>query len=437
VTELHGFHDRLIVFVADGTLGRQRARQEVLGSELLMTRFQGTTDLMQLDIDRFVQATRRDERVTLDRAYGALGLVGFFALAIAFTLFGKVPERVRRLYSAQEDARRQAERGANAARALEHVSDAVLLVDESGSIRSWNAAAEGLFALPAARAMHLRAARVVPSYEPLVESAREGTLLPVTIGDDEHWLASSLSEFEGGSVLTVRDATAGYRLERARSDFVATASHELRTPLTSIYGGIRTLNARRGQLTVEQETRLLHLIEQESAQLTMIVDQLLTTSAVDRGELHLASTECDLPSVCAGAVEAARARTPGAQIVLELPETFPVTRCDESMLRQVLGNLIENAVKYTVGSVLVKLSAEDGRARIDVSDEGPGIPLAEQERIFEKFYRLDAPMKSGVGGSGLGLYISRAIVDQMGGSLSVRSSPDAGSTFTVTLPVEA
>jgi two-component system phosphate regulon sensor histidine kinase PhoR len=437
VTVLHGFYDRLIVFVADGTLGRRRAQQEVLGSERLITRFQATTALMQHDIDRFVQETRRDERVTRDRAYGALALVGFLALAIAVTLFAKVPERLRRLYSAEEEARLQAEQGANAARALEHVSDAVLLVDEAGLIRSWNTAAEQLFAVPAGRALLRRADRVVPSYESLIAAAGEGTLLPVTIDDDEHWLASSASEFEGGSVLTVRDATAAYRLERARSDFVATASHELRTPLTSIYGGIRTLNARRGQLAPDQEKRLLSVIEQEAGQLTTIVDQLLTASAVDRGELHLAASECDLITLCTDAVDAASARAPDAPIMLQLPLTLPPVRCDEAMLRQVLANLIDNAIKYSSGPVVVKLSDDDGRARIDVTDDGPGIPPSEQDRIFDKFYRLDAPMSSGVGGSGLGLYISRAIVDQMGGSLSVRSSLDSGSTFTVTLPAGA
>jgi signal transduction histidine kinase len=106
------------------------------------------------------------------------------------------------------------------------------------------------------------------------------------------------------------------------------------------------------------------------------------------------------------------------------------------LLRQVLVNLVENALKYSLvgGHIDVRLREERGRVRIEVEDEGLGIPPAEQERIFEKFYRLDAAMSRGVGGSGLGLFISREIVTQMGGSLSVRSAEDAGSSFTVTLP---
>jgi signal transduction histidine kinase len=100
---------------------------------------------------------------------------------------------------------------------------------------------------------------------------------------------------------------------------------------------------------------------------------------------------------------------------------------------------VENAIKYANGGSHIELRVSDDpmRVRIDVSDDGPGIPLSEQERIFEKFYRLDAGMKGGVGGSGLGLYISREIVTQMGGTLSVRSQPGEGSTFSVTLPRRA
>src|SRR5205085_4620707 len=116
-----------------------------------------------------------------------------------------------------------------------------LLVDDEGSIRFWNGAAEQLFGVAPAAAVARRAATIVPDYARLVEAAqRQERFVPVRIGGDEHWLAPALSTFEGGSVLAVRDATAGYVLERARTDFVATASHELRTPLTTVYGGAPT-----------------------------------------------------------------------------------------------------------------------------------------------------------------------------------------------------
>jgi len=113
-------------------------------------------------------------------------------------------------------------------------------------------------------------------------------------------------------------------------------------------------------------------------------------------------------------------------------------RCDPPRLRQVLVNLVENAIKYSPSGGRIEVRVIDGpdELRIEVRDEGLGIPPSEQARIFEKFYRLDAEMTRGVGGSGLGLYISREIVEQMGGTLSVRSSRGVGSTFSVTLPRE-
>lgn len=438
IVRLHGFYDRLIVFVADGSQGQLRARQEVLDAEALAARFQQATAAMQSDIDRFVQSTRNEQRATFDRTIGELGTAGFLAIAIALALLVKVPERLRLLYAAEEEARLQAEQGANAARALAHVSDAVLLVDEAGSIRSWNAAADRLLGTAASSALGRPATDVVPDYTRLLEAAQsDETLVPMTIDGTERWLAPSVSTFEGGSVLTARDATASYRLERARSDFVATASHELRTPLTSIYGGIRTLNARGDQLEPAQRERLMRLIEQESAQLAYIVDQLLISTKLDRHELRLNESDCELWSLCAAVVESARTRAPETiTVTLDPPETLVVLRCDESLLRQVLVNLIENGMKYSDegGRVNVRLWEEPGQARIEVQDDGPGIPPAEQERIFDKFYRLDAAMSRGVGGSGLGLYISRAIVTEMGGTLSLRSAPGAGSTFTLTLP---
>ena len=332
---------------------------------------------MQNDIGRLLQTTRDQQRMTFDRSLGALGIGGFLALAIAGTLLINVPERLRLLYAAEEKARLQAEQGANAARALAHVSDAVLLVDEAGSIRYWNAAAERLFGHTTSRAVGRRADVVVPDYERMLEAGQsDDSFVPITIDGVERWLAPTLSSFEGGSVLTVRDATAGYLLERARSDFVATASHELRTPLTSIYGGIRTLNARGDELDPAQRERLLHLIEQESAQLAHIVDQLLISTRLDRRELHLNETDCELWSLCEEVVDAARLRAPETiKLTLDARRPLRPLRVDESLLRQVLVNLIDNAIKYSADGreTTVRLSEESGQARIDVVDQVPAL----------------------------------------------------------------
>jgi signal transduction histidine kinase len=443
VRGLHGFYDRLIVFVADSELGGSklgpdRAAREALNGEKRSRKFRDTAFLMQKDIEQFVQTTRDQQRATYNRTIATLSVAGLLALAVAAAMLFRVPERLRRLYAAEQETRRQAEQGANAARALEHVSEAVLLVDGDGSIRFWNAGAEQLFGIAPTAAVGRRAAIIVPEYGRLVDAATRGDrFVPLRIEDAERWVAPAVSTFEGGSVLAVRDATAGYVLERARADFVTTASHELRTPLTTVYGAARTLSARHDQLSGEQTGQLLVMIEQESEHLVQIVDQLLVSAQLDRGALHLDESEVDVRALCSAVIESARLRAAaGREIAFDAPPAVTTVRCDESLLRQVLVNLVENALKYSLngGRIEVRVLNESASVQIEVEDEGLGIPPAEQERIFEKFYRLDAAMTRGVGGSGLGLYISREIVTQMGGSLSVRSVPDVGSTFTVTLP---
>jgi signal transduction histidine kinase len=179
------------------------------------------------------------------------------------------------------------------------------------------------------------------------------------------------------------------------------------------------------------------MIEQEAERLSGIVDQILVTAQLDRGELRLSEDEIDVRAMAESVLESAEARQQ-EHIALELrsPEQVTPVHGDAARLRQVLVNLVENAIKYSPdgGSVRVRISDDSRYVQIAVTDEGLGIPVAEQERIFEKFYRLDAEMTRGVGGSGLGLYISREIIEQMGGRISVESAPGSGSTFSVELP---
>jgi len=436
ILALHGYFDRQVTFVADGHLGAQRARANVLGGQTLFNRFRADAAKLQSNIDAFGQQTQRDQRRTFLRVVGLLAAGGLFALAIAIFLIRRVPERLRELYSAEEQARIHAEQGANAARALAHVSDAVVLVDDAARVLSWNTAAEDLFGISAEAAIGSTATAVFPEFSVLVERSGSG-LTPVRIGGEERWLAVAVSRFEGGIVMTLRDATIEHVLERTRSDFVTTASHELRTPLTAVYGSVRTLLEREDTLEESQRRRLLRVIEQESEHLAQIVDQLLVAAQIDRGQLRLSETECDIAALCSSVVDAAESRKPDSiQLDLVAPRTTRPLRCDQPRLKQVLVNLVENAIKYSPdgGRIEIRVADLADRVRIDVGDQGLGIPPSEQSRIFEKFYRLDADMTRGVGGSGLGLYISREIVEQMGGMLSVRSRHGTGSTFTVTLP---
>ncbi|TMM11057.1 MAG: PAS domain-containing protein [Actinobacteria bacterium] len=338
IQDLHGYFDRQVTFVADGILGQRRARADVLGGQKIFNRFRGDAKKLETSITAFVDQTRSDQRRTFLRAVGLLAASGLFALAIAVFLMRRVPERLRQLYSDEEQARIRAEQGANAARALAHVSDAVVMLDDSSRILSWNTAAEELFGIPGQVAMGRPAGAIFPEFGVLVERSG-GDLTPVRIGGEERWLAISLSRFEGGSVVTLRDATAEHTLERARADFVTTASHELRTPLTAVYGSIRTLLDREPELEESTRRRLMRMIEQESEHLTQIVDQLLVAAQLDRGRLRLEERECDVAQLCASVVEGAEARKPDSiSLRLVVPPRTPPVMCDPPRLRQVIVN---------------------------------------------------------------------------------------------------
>jgi PAS domain S-box-containing protein len=434
IVQLQGFYDRLITFFHDSKLGQRRARSEVLASNKLFARFQKTATDMKANVDALAQSTREQQHTTFVRSVGTLLVAGFFGLVIAATLLVNVPRRLRDLYLAEEHARERAEQGANSARALAHVSDAVVLVDDEGHVRSWNPAAERHFGVGDGFALGRRAEQVVPEYGSLLESNDQ--FVPAEVDGEQRWFTATTSSFDRGHVLTVRDVTAAHALERARTEFVATASHELRTPLTSIYGAAQTLLGR-GDLPEQRRTELMRIIEQESTQLARVVDQLLLSARLDRGALARAMGPCDLRALCESVVTAAETRKPPhVTLALIAPPSLPPLFCDEGLLRQVLSNLVDNALKYSPEGGLIELRVADGpeRVRISVHDQGLGIPASEQERIFDKFYRLDADMSRGVGGSGLGLHIARELVEQMGGAISVDSAPGSGSTFTVTLP---
>jgi signal transduction histidine kinase len=153
--------------------------------------------------------------------------------------------------------------------------------------------------------------------------------------------------------------------------------------------------------------------------------------------VEIDATECDPAEIAASVIDSAAVHVP-EDISLALdPDGSPRIVCDENKLRQVLVNLLDNAIKYSPGGgrVEIRLRRETSHCLIEVVDDGLGIPMDERNRIFEKFYRLDPQQTKGVGGSGLGLYICRELVERMNGQLTVASEPGRGSTFTVELPL--
>ena len=186
------------------------------------------------------------------------------------------------------------------------------------------------------------------------------------------------------------------RSSGSRQDLVATVSHELRTPLAAIYGSAITLNREDIDLQQDVSAKLLNVIVDESARLTGIVNDLLLASQLDTGRLQAHIASCDARALGESVVAAARTHLPkGVRVELEpVPDGVPAVAADEAQLRQVLDNLLDNAVKYSPGGGDIRLTVEaaDDAVRFSVADAGLGIPTVEQSRIFEKFYRLDPDM---------------------------------------------
>jgi signal transduction histidine kinase len=245
-------------------------------------------------------------------------------------------------------------------------------------------------------------------------------------------------EFAEGTVYAFRDLTADRLLEDLRSDFVSTVSHELRTPLAAIYGAALTL--RRPDLALEESQRgnLLEVIATESERLARTVNDILWASRLDEERVQLDVGTHDPRDLVRTVVDAARAHLPqGVEVAFSCEPDLPPILGDPDKVRQVLTNLVDNAVKYSPqgGTVDVALEKRPHTVRFSVADDGIGIPQGEQRRIFDKFYRVDPNLTRGVGGTGLGLYISRELVRRMNGTIWVDSREGEGSRFSFELPV--
>lgn len=240
-----------------------------------------------------------------------------------------------------------------------------------------------------------------------------------------------------GAVLVLHDITELRRLERVRRDFVANVSHEFKTPLTAIQGFAETLLG--GALEDKQNSqRFLRIIRDHAARLGRLTDDLLKLSLIEAGKLELQFRSIPVSELIEPCVETTRPQANQKQLALlveYLPELPPV-RGDVGRLREVLQNVLDNAVQYTPsgGRVTVRAAAAQGEVVIAVSDTGIGIPQADQERIFERFYRVDTARSREVGGTGLGLSIAKHLVEAHGGRIEVESEVGRGSTFTVFLP---
>jgi signal transduction histidine kinase len=252
-----------------------------------------------------------------------------------------------------------------------------------------------------------------------------------------------------GTLFVVRPVTRALELERRtrerleaidhmRSDFVSMVSHELRNPMATIRGFAQILRDRREALKPVKRREAYDAIVRQVDRMASLVDNVLEVSRMESDSFSYAFTPYDLHELLAECVSEARAGWPSHTITLDAPSDASSMRGDRDRLKQVMLNLVSNACRYSAEgtAVVVRAALHDSTATIDVVDEGAGIAPQHQALLFQRFARLRTPDTANVRGTGLGLYISRRIVEAHGGRIGVESEPGRGSTFSVTLPFE-
>ena len=353
-------------------------------------------------------------------------------------------------FQLDERSRMVAAQGNEQRAVLANMVEGVIAVDNAQRILHVNPAACALLGLKAdeARGRHiLETVRNIDLQEFLSEllaapgsMEREITLLR----DEEQSIqlhGTALKDGAGvgiGALVVMNDITRLKRLETLRRDFVANVSHELKTPITALKGGIETLS----EVVLPdagEAAKFLEMMGRQVGRLEGMVDDLLSLSRLEheseRGGIVL--TPESVRDILARTVETFRARAEekGILLVLDCAEPF-VTPVNAPLLEQAVGNLLDNAIKYCPGEtrVVVSAAAWDDRVEIRVSDRGLGIERRHHERIFERFYRVDAARSRAMGGTGLGLAIVKHIALAHRGGVAVESTPGQGSTFTIRIP---
>jgi signal transduction histidine kinase len=239
-----------------------------------------------------------------------------------------------------------------------------------------------------------------------------------------------------GRIWSLREMTADRRLGRLRDAFLAAVSHELRTPLTSVSGFLELLGDEEDSLGLGGRTYLT-AARRGTARLQRIVEDLLLVAQIEAELLELRTEPVDLSELAAAAVEVVRPAAEEKRVAITLDTEGPVPlEADAARLGQVLDNLLSNAIKYTPtgGAVVLSVSGGNGHRRIEVADNGIGVPHEELGQVFSRFYRASSATRRAIPGTGLGLVIARAIVEDHGGTIALDSREGEGTTVTVTLP---
>ena len=349
---------------------------------------------------------------------------------------------------------------------IQHMADGLVVLDRGRRIVSVNPAAEAMLGLQASELIGWSptGATTDPRYEPLLRicepqpspaaSLQHPALLDAEGPRDKievvvdapqprvlQVLSSPIEDIEdgeGGEIKLLHDVTREHELEQLQRDFISTVSHELRTPLFSIKGFVELIL--RGKVPdPEVQREFLGRVIEQANQLSSIVSDLLDTSRMESGNVELTKARVNLAQVASEAVTRLEGVASGREVALEFEAApgLPWICGDARRLAQVVTNLVGNAIKFSSpGSrVQVRCQAGPGEVTLSVTDHGPGIPPEAIPHLFSKFYQVDSSATRRAGGTGLGLYISRRIIEAHGGRIWVQSELGRGSVFSFSIPI--
>jgi PAS domain S-box-containing protein len=411
------------------------------------------------DIDALLNAARSSREQDLSRnsaavfrvfvALAAVGGVGVLILGIGYA---GVRGRIRAQRSA-ESASRSTE--ARSRQVVERMITGLITTDDAGRIESANPAATHMFGYLSAEIvgrdlMHVLA---VPNVD---QAGSLDALVGAGLGRVTEWegrrkdsttfpLDMALFEFRDDTgrhfAVNVRDISERREVDRLKGEFVSVVSHELRTPLTSIRGALQLVLGERPSFKDPDHGRLLDIALNNCERLIRIINDILDVSKIEAGQIELKLRACSVENLVRSSIQAVEemARAASVPIVVEVDPELPAIRGDFDRLVQVLVNLLGNAVKFTpTGSIVtVRAGKVSNGIALSVRDQGPGIAKSDIDKLFRRFKQLDSSATRKAGGTGLGLAIVKALVEQHGGAVAATSQLGEGSTFTVTLPVDA
>lgn len=340
---------------------------------------------------------------------------------------------------------------------LSRIRDAIVVLDSEGLVTEWMGAAEKMFGYPAAQIMGRNLEQVLQPTDAngnkacigacgalakmrIVKAMPESDVLIRTAKGNELWVGFTYAfdrDPNGRITRTIavaRDISKRKSIDMNKSEVISAVSHELRSPLTSVKGFTKTLLDKWDRFDDETRKHFLLTINSDADRVTRLITELLDVSRIEAGRLQLRRHMIQIKEIAQRVADRIQPRAEAHRITISFPEEFPQVFADQDKVEQVLTNLIENAVKYTEsGLVAVAAAVEDSIVKICVTDQGEGIPPDHRLQVFGKFFRR-GERAGNPSGTGLGLYISKGLVEAHGGRIWVDEAPGGGAMFAFTLP---